>query len=95
MRRLWLVLLVCTALVPVRLATAAAAAEDRGIVVAVRPPRIVIRELDGSRVRFTTNRATVVTLNGRRVRLRRLRLGDVVTVDHAGRLATSIRAIRP
>jgi len=92
----WLALvLLCAAVVPVRLATAAAAVEDRGIVVGIRPPRIVIRELDGSRVRFTINRATVVTLNGRRVRLRRLRLGDVVAVDHAGRLATSIRAMRP
>ena len=94
MRRLWLVLL-CAAFVPVRPAAATPAIQDRGIVVAIRPPRIVIRELDGSRVRFTTNQATVVTLDGRRVRLRRLRRGDVVAVDHAGRLATSIRAIRP
>jgi hypothetical protein len=94
MRLLWLVLL-CAALVPARLAFAAGTTEDRGIVVAVIPPRIAIRELDGSRVGFRTNRATVVTLNGRRVRLRRLRLGDVVTVDHTGRLATAIRAVRP
>jgi hypothetical protein len=94
MRWLWLVLL-CAAFVPARLALAAAATEDRGIVVLVQPPRIAIRELDGSRVRFKINRATVVTLNGRRVRLRRLRLGDVVNVDHVGRLATVIQAIRP
>ena len=94
MRRLWLLLL-CAAFVPARLAVAAAASEDRGIVVSVQPPRIVIRELDGSRVRFTTSRATVVTLNGRRVRLRRLQLGDVVVIVHVGRLATAIRAIRP
>jgi len=94
MRRLWLVLL-CAACVLARLASAAAAAGDRGIVVRVQPPRIAIRELDGSRVRFTINRTTVVTLNGRRVRLRRLQRGDVVTVDHVGRLATAIRAIRP
>jgi hypothetical protein len=94
MRWLWLVLL-CAAFVPARLALAAAATEDRGIVVLVQPPRFAIRELDGSRVRFKINRATVVTLNGRRVRLRRLRLGDVVNVDHVGRLATVIQAIRP
>jgi hypothetical protein len=94
MRRLWLVLL-CAALLPARLAPAAAAGEDRGIVVRLQPPRIAIRELDGSRVGFRINRATVVTLNGRRVRLRRLQLGDVVTVDHIGRLAIAIRAIRP
>jgi hypothetical protein len=94
MRWLWLVLL-CAAFVPARLALAAAATEDRGIVVLVQPPRFAIRELDGSRVRFRINRATVVTLNGRRVRLRRLRLGDVVNVDHVGRLATVIQATRP
>jgi hypothetical protein len=94
MRWLWLVLL-CAAFVPARLAPAAAATEDRGIVVLVQPPRFAIRELDGSRVRFRINRATVVTLNGRRVRLRRLRLGDVVNVDHVGRLATVIQATRP
>jgi hypothetical protein len=94
MRWLWLVLL-CAAFVPARLALAAAATEDRGIVVLVQPPRFAIRELDGSRVRFKINRATVVTLNGRRVRLRRLRLGDVVNVDHVGRLATVIQATRP
>jgi len=94
MRRLWLVL-VCAALLPARLAPAATPSEDRGIVVRVQPPRIGIRELDGSLVGFRINRATAVTLNGRRVRLRRLHLGDVVAVDHIGRLATAIRAIRP
>jgi hypothetical protein len=94
MRRLWLVLL-CLAVLPAHLAFAASAAEDRGIVVRIRAPRIAIRELDGSRVTFRINQATVITLNGRRVRLRRLHLGDVVTVDHLGRLATAIRATRP
>jgi hypothetical protein len=94
MRRVWLVLL-CAAFVPARLATAATAAEDRGLLVRVQPPRFAIRELDGSRVGFRINRATVVTLNGRRVRLRRLRLGDVLAVEHYGRLATAIRAVRP
>ena len=93
MRRLWLVLF-CAALLPARFAAAATASEDRGIVVRLQPPRIAIRELDGSRVGFRINQRTVVTLNGRRVRLRRLRRGDVVTVDHMGRLAIAIRAIR-
>ena len=93
MRRLWLVLF-CVALVPARVG-AAAVTEDRGIVVRVQPPRIAIRELDGSRVRFVVNRATVVTLNGHRVRLGRLRRGDVATVDHVRRLAITIQAIRP
>jgi hypothetical protein len=94
MRPRWLVLL-CAAFVPAHVAVAAAAPEDRGIIVRLQPPRVAIRELDGSRVRFRINRATVVTLNGRRVRLRRLHLGDVVAVQHAGRLAIAIRAIRP
>jgi hypothetical protein len=94
MRRLWLVLL-CVAFVPARLAVAASATEDRGIVLRVAPPRIAIRELDGSSVGFRINQATVITLNGRRVRLWRLRRGDVVAVDHVGRRATAIRAIRP
>ena len=94
MRRLWLVLL-CAAFVPARFAVAAAATEDRGIVIRIQPPLIAIRELDGTRMGFRINSATVITLNGRRVRLRRLRLGDVVDVDHIGRLATAIRATRP
>ena len=94
MRRLWPVLL-CAAFFTLGVGAAAAAAEDRGIVTRVQPPRIVIRELDGTRARFVVNRATVITLNGRRVRLRRLRRGDVATVDHAGRVATAIQAIRP
>jgi hypothetical protein len=94
MRRLWLVLF-CAALV---FASSSAAAEktiDRGIVVRVAPPRFVIRELDGSRTRFRINRATVVTLDGRSVRLRRLRRGDVAAVDHMGRFVISVRVLRP
>ena len=94
MRRLWLVLL-CVAVMCTHVAVATAATEERGILVRVSPPRIAIRELDGSRLAFRANAATVVTLNGRRVRLRRLRVGDVVTVDHTGRLAIAIRALRP
>jgi hypothetical protein len=95
MRRLRLVLLLCAALVPASLSAAAAAAEDRGIVVRVQPPLVVIRELDGSRLRVTINRASLVTLNGHRVRLRRLRRGDVATVDHLGKRAITIEAVRP
>jgi hypothetical protein len=94
MRRLWLVLFCAALLLPARAAPAARGSEDRGIVVRVQPPLIAIRELDGSRVSFRVDRATVVTLNGRRVRLRRLQAGDVADVDHLGRLATAIRAIR-
>jgi hypothetical protein len=94
MRRLRLVLL-CAAFMCIHVGLAAAATEDQGILVRVRPPRFAIRELDGSRVFFRVNSATVVTLDGRRVRLRRLRLGDVLVVDHVGRLAKTIRAVRP
>jgi len=94
MRRLWLVLL-CAAFLPAGLAYAAAARVDRGLVVQVQPPRLAIRELDGTRAVFRVNQATLITLNGRSVRLRRLQRGDVVTVDHVGRLATTIRGLRP
>jgi hypothetical protein len=94
MRWLWLVL-ICAALVPARLGAAAAATEDRGIIVRVQAGGIAIRELDGTLARFAVNRATAVTLNGRRVRLRRLRRGDVAAVDHVGRTALAIRAFRP
>jgi hypothetical protein len=94
MRRLWLVLL-CAACVSAGIAHAAVIREDRGLVVQVQPPRFAIRELDGTRAVFRVNAATVITLNGRKVRLRRLRRGDVVTVDHVRRLATEIVGIRP
>jgi hypothetical protein len=94
MRRLWLVLL-CAAGVVVPTGAAAAKIVDRGIVVGVRPPRLAIRELDGSRLRFTINPATTITLNGRPVRLRRLRRGDVATVQHAGRFVIAVRVVRP
>lgn len=94
MRRLWLVL-ICAALLAASSGAAAAATEDRGIVVRVLIGRIAIRELDGTRARFFVNRATVITLDDQRVRLRRLRRGDVATIDHIGRLAITIRAFRP
>ena len=94
MRRLLLGLL-CAALVFPASSAAAARKVDRGIVVRVFPPRVAIRELDGSRLRFNVNRTTVITLNGKRVRLMRLRRGDVATVEHMGRFVTAIRAVRP
>ena len=94
MRRLWLVPF-CAALVFASSGAAADKAVDRGIVVRVTPPRFVIRELDGTRKRFRISRATVVTLTGRRVRLLRLRRGDVATVDHMGRFVFEVTALRP
>ena len=94
MRRLSLVLL-CAVLVFASTSVAAAKKIDRGIVVRVAPPRFVIRELDGSRGRFRVDRFSEITLNGRRVRLIRLRRGDVATVDHMGRVAISVTVLRP
>jgi hypothetical protein len=94
MRRLWLVLL-CAALVFAPAGAAAPQAVDQGILVRVVPPRFAIRELDGTRKGFAINPATIVTLNGRRVGLGRLRRGDVVTVQHRGRLVRAVRALRP
>jgi hypothetical protein len=94
MRLLWLVL-VCAALVLAPAGAAASQAVDQGIVVRVAPPRLAIRELDGTRKRFAVNRATIVTLNGRRVGVARLRRGDVVTVQHRGRMVVAVRAVRP
>ena len=75
--------------------TAAGRAVDSGIVLRVRPPAIAIRELDGTRRLFTVNRSTVVSLNGRRVRLVRLHRADVATVEHRGRFVIAISAVRP
>ncbi len=94
MRRLRLVLF-CAALVLAPPSTAAVKIVDRGIIVRVQPRRLAIRELDGSRRNFVINRATVITLDGRRVRLARLRRGDVAVIDHAGRLAIAVRVLRP
>jgi hypothetical protein len=94
MRRLWLVLL-CAALASASSSAAAEKAVDRGIVMRVQAPRLAIRELDGSRKKFVINRTTVVTLDGRRVRLVRLRRGDVAAIEHAGRFVVAVRALRP
>jgi hypothetical protein len=94
MRRLWLVLL-CAALVLAPAGAAATTAVDQGIVVRVAPPRLAIRELDGTRKGFTIRPATIVTLDGQRVGLGRLRRGDVATVQHRGRIVIAVRAVRP
>ena len=94
MRRLWL-LLACAALACASSTSAAEKKIDRGIVVRVSPPRFVIRELDGSRRGLRVDRATEITLNSRRIRLIRLRRGDVATVDHMGRVAISVTVLRP
>ena len=94
MRRLWAVLL-CAAVVFAPTSAAAAATVDRGIVIRVRPPHLAIHELDGSRLRFAINRTTRITLNGRRVRLARLRRGDVAAIEHAGGFVIAVRVVRP
>ena len=93
MRRLWLVLGV--ALVVAAPGAAASQAADRGLIFRVRPPRLVLRELDGSRIRFTIRKSTIVTLDGRRVRLAGLRRGDVAIVIHEGQSVAAVRAFRP
>ena len=93
MRRLWLAL--CVALVFASPGAAAPQAVDRGLIIRLRPPRFVLRELDGSRMRFAINRSTNVTLDGRRVRLAQLRRGDVAVVLHNERVVIAVRAFRP
>jgi hypothetical protein len=93
MRRLWLVLFV--ALVFASPGAAADETVDRGLIIRLRPPRFVLRELDGSRMRFAINRSTTVTLEGRRARLGQLRRGDVAVVLHRGRVVVAVRAFRP
>jgi hypothetical protein len=93
MRRLWLVL--CVALVVAAPGAAASQTVDRGLIFRVRSPRLVLRELDGSRVRFTITKSTIVTLDGRRVRLAQLRRGDVAVVLHEGQSVSAVRGFRP
>jgi hypothetical protein len=87
---------VCAALVVAAPAAAVSRTVDRGIVLRVRAPRIlVMRELDGTRMRYRIDAATIVKLDGRRVRLRRLQRGDVAVVVHDGDIVTAVRAFRP
>jgi hypothetical protein len=66
---------------------------DRGLVVRVRPAAIVLRELDGSRVRIPVSRQTIIVLDGHPATLPELQRGDVAYVVHFGaRPAVRIRA---
>jgi hypothetical protein len=91
--RLWIV--VCAALIAAAPGAAASRTVDRGLIIGVRPPRFGLRELDGSRMRFRINPSTIVKLDGRRVRLRRLQRGDVAVVVHDGDFVYAVRAFRP
>jgi len=93
MRRLWLVL--CVALVFAAPGAAAPQAVDRGLIIRVSPPRFVLRELDGSRIRFAIKRSTNVMLDGRRARLAQLHRGDVAVVLHNGQVVIAVTAFRP
>lgn len=95
MRRLWLWFALWGALIVAAPSAAAPHTVDRGIIVRVRPPVFALRELDGSRMRFTINPTTIVKLDGRRVRLRRLQRGDVAVVVHDGDFILRVRAFRP
>jgi hypothetical protein len=88
-------LLLCAVLLLAPAAVAAEQTVDRGIVLRVMPRRLVIRELDGSRMRFFVTRAAIVKLDGRRVRLMRLQRGDVAAVEHDGSFVLAVRAFRP
>ena len=93
MRRLWLVL--CAALVFAAPVSATSKTVDRGLIIRVSPPRFVLRELDGSRIRFAVKRSTSVTLDGRRARLAQLHRGDVAVVLHNGPVVIAVTAFRP
>ncbi len=96
-RFLRLLVAACAALLVATPAVAASRAVDRGIVLRVRAPRVlVLRELDGTRMRYQiTPATTIVRLDGRRVRLRRLQRGDIAVVVHDGDDVTAVRAFRP
>jgi hypothetical protein len=96
MRLRLLLLLLCVALVFPTSAVAARSTVDRGLILRVRPPRLLLRELDGSKVPFVVDPSARITLNGRRVRLGRLQRGDVAIVVHDDQgTALAIRAFRP
>jgi hypothetical protein len=95
MGRLSVWLAVFAALVAAAPGAAASRTVDRGLILGVRPPTFGLREVDGSRMRFTINPSTVVKLDGRRVRLRRLHRGDVAVVVHDGDFVYAVRAFRP
>jgi hypothetical protein len=95
-RALRLCLVLCAAVIAASPGAAASRTVDRGIILRVKPPRFfAMRELDGSRMRYRITPATIVKLDGRRVRLRRLQRGDVAVVVHEGDFVTAVRAFRP
>jgi hypothetical protein len=95
MRRLSVWLALCGALIAAAPGAAEPSTVDRGLIIRVRPPRFALRELDGTRMRFRVNPSTIIKLNGRRVRLRRLQRGDVAVVVHDGDFVSRVRAFRP
>jgi hypothetical protein len=95
MRRLSVWLVLAAGLVAAAPGAAAAPTVDRGLILGVRPPWFALRELDGTRMRFEVNAETIIRLNGRRVRLRRLQRGDVAVVVHDGDVVYRVRAFRP
>lgn len=96
MRFLRFSIVACAALIAAAPGVAASGSVDRGIVLRVPAPRVlVMRELDGTRMRYRINATTIVRLDGRRVRLMRLQRGDVAVVVHDGDFVTAVRAFRP
>jgi hypothetical protein len=95
MRRLGVWLALSVALIAAAPGAAASRTLDRGLIIRVRPPFFALRELDGTRMRFQVNETTIIKLNGRRVRLRRLQRGDVAVVVHEGDFVSRVRAFRP
>jgi hypothetical protein len=95
MRRLSVWLALSAALIASAPGAAATPEVDRGLILRVRPPFFALRELDGTRIRFEVNPETIIRLNGRRVRLRRLQRGDVAVVVHDGDFVARVRAFRP
>jgi hypothetical protein len=95
-RALCLCLILCASLIAASPGAAGPRSVDRGIILRVKPPRLfAMRELDGSRMRYRITPATIVRLDGRRVKLRRLQRGDVAVVVHEGDFVTAVRAFRP
>ena len=93
MRTLLVAPLLLLALVLASPAPATVRATDRGIVAAVRPSALVLRELDGDLRRFRIGPATLVSLDGYPATILDLQRGDVAYVQYFGtRPAFRVRA---